>query len=267
MIPKSDEKITLLKVGGSVMTKKEMESTANMERIQQISEEIHRWRKFSKNLILVLGAGSFGHPFAERYKLKEVPAKSHIGFSMTTESMRKLSTIVSDELLKLDITAFPIQPSCFFLLEKGRICRADVSFVQHALDRGLLPIFWGDAVMDMEHTYGILSGDQIMTYFCERLPTERMLFGTDVDGILASGEENEKHVISTLEDSDFSHIMQIAKESKYLDVTGGMKGKLEEIWRTRKRPLEILIFNASVDGNVYKALIGEKIGTFINLRE
>lgn len=250
------------------MTKKDIESTANMERIQKIAGEICTWRKFSKKLILVLGAGSFGHPFAERYKLyKDVPVKSHIGFSKTTESMRRLSNIVSTELQELDIPTLPLQPSCFFLLRRGRICKADVSFILHALKRGLLPIFWGDVVMDMEQTYGVLSGDQIMSYFYEKLPSDRMLFGTNVDGILTPGKEDEKCVISRLKDSDFSNIMEIAKGSQCIDVSGGMKGKLLEIWRTQKRPLEALIFNASVNGNVYKALVGEKIGTFINLKE
>jgi isopentenyl phosphate kinase len=250
------------------MTKKDIESTANMERIQKIAEEICTWRKFSKNLILVLGAGSFGHPVAKRYKLhKDVPVKSHIGFSKTTENVRRLSTIVSTELHNLDIPTLPLQPSCFFLLRRGRICKADVSFIMHALGRGLLPILWGDVVMDMEHTYGILSGDQIMSYFYEKLPSDRMLFGTNVDGILTSGKEDEKYVISRLRDSDFSNIIEMAKGSKYVDVSGGMKGKLLEIWRTQKRPLEALIFNASVNGNVYKALAGEKIGTSINLKE
>ena len=266
MISKRTEKITLLKVGGSVLTKKDAESAANMERIRGISEEIALWWNNSKRLILVLGAGSFGHPFAEKYDLnEEVPHKSPIGFSETTASMRKLSIIVAEELIALDVPIFPLQPSCFFLLKEGRIFRGDSSIVLHALDRGLLPLLWGDVVMDTEHTYRILSGDQIMSYFYENLPSDRMLFGTNVDGILA--EEGTNHVIERLEDSDFSFIKEVAGGSRCVDVTGGMKGKLLEIWKTQKRPLEALIFNASIEGNISKALMGQKIGTRITLAE
>ncbi|HNT73271.1 MAG TPA: uridylate kinase, partial [Methanothrix sp.] len=60
--------IRVLKVGGSVLTDKTRLESARIEEIGRIAAEI---AGCGPGLILVHGAGSFGHFHAERYRLAE----------------------------------------------------------------------------------------------------------------------------------------------------------------------------------------------------
>ena len=79
----SQSRPIILKIGGSVVTDKDGELAAKTEVINRIAEEIKR--ADIDNLILVHGGGSFGHPTAKKYGIKEGlkdPAQK-VGFSET----------------------------------------------------------------------------------------------------------------------------------------------------------------------------------------
>ena len=59
----------ILKIGGSAITDKTGELAAKTEIINRLAEEIKR--ADLDNLIVVHGGGSFGHPNALKYGLKE----------------------------------------------------------------------------------------------------------------------------------------------------------------------------------------------------
>ena len=69
----AETEIYVLKIGGSVLTEKGAEKSARASEIERISEEIaavmRKWREASmrRMLILVHGAGSFGHPQAMKF--------------------------------------------------------------------------------------------------------------------------------------------------------------------------------------------------------
>ena len=46
-----------------------------------------------------------------------------------------------------------------------------------------------------------------------------------------------------------------------MDVTGGMKGKLQELLDLADMGIDSVIFNAAKEGNIVRALQGESIGT------
>lgn len=64
--------LIILKIGGSVITEKGSISQAREAEIERISHEIAAFKKDSDSqIILVHGAGSFGHPQAMKYGLNE----------------------------------------------------------------------------------------------------------------------------------------------------------------------------------------------------
>ncbi len=71
----------VLKIGGSVITDKKNELAARTQEINRIAQEIQR--ADLRDLIVVHGGGSFGHPYAQRYRLKEglKEESQKIGFS------------------------------------------------------------------------------------------------------------------------------------------------------------------------------------------
>ena len=62
----------ILKVGGSILTNKGSESEIDSKSLKRIACEIKKsLDNSSKELIIVHGAGSFGHPPAKKYKIGE----------------------------------------------------------------------------------------------------------------------------------------------------------------------------------------------------
>ena len=58
--------IIILKLGGSVITAKSKPQTLNVRAIKNIAKIIS---EFDKPIIVVHGAGSFGHYFAKRFRI------------------------------------------------------------------------------------------------------------------------------------------------------------------------------------------------------
>jgi isopentenyl phosphate kinase len=61
--------------------------------------------------------------------------------------------------------------------------------------------------------------------------------------------------------SDLPLIEGAVGGSAGIDVTGGMKGKLDELLDLADMGMSSMIFNASKEGNIVRALRGEAIGT------
>ena len=58
----------VLKIGGSILTDKTFDMTARPAAIQAVAEEI---AAYPEDLVLVHGAGSFGHIPAKKYGLQQ----------------------------------------------------------------------------------------------------------------------------------------------------------------------------------------------------
>jgi isopentenyl phosphate kinase len=65
----NDARPIILKIGGSAITDKTGEAQPKTEIINRLAEEIKR--ADLDNLIVVHGGGSFGHPTAARYGIKD----------------------------------------------------------------------------------------------------------------------------------------------------------------------------------------------------
>jgi len=105
-----------------------------------------------------------------------------------------------------------------------------------------------------------MSGDVAIAELCKQLRPEKVLMGTDVDGIFtADPKVNPKaELIEEINKGNLEEVLKRAGESKSVDVTGGMKGKLEKLAETLDGvPAEI--FNLITKGNLEKVLKGEDI--------
>ncbi|KKQ41804.1 MAG: Acetylglutamate kinase [Microgenomates group bacterium GW2011_GWC1_37_8] len=260
--------IKILKVGGSVITYKNKDSELNIHVVKQIAKDIFLWLRKNKSnqLIFTAGAGSFGHPLAYKYQLNaESLQKDPFGFVLTTTNMQNMANRVARIFHYFKVPLFPIMPSSIFMTNKGRIISAYIDTINEALNRGLTPFLWGDTVIDRSHTFRILSGDQINPYIVENLKVKELYFGTNVDGIYDSDplKNHDATQIKKINDDNYKSILTSISESGNLDVTKGMRGKVEEIHRIKVRPLKCIIFNALIKGNTYKALSGQKVGTKI----
>jgi isopentenyl phosphate kinase len=255
----------ILKIGGSVITYKDQYFSPNLDNINRLTQEIKESK--TNNLILIHGAGSFGHPVAKKHSISEGFQNKDqlIGLSKTHQSMTRLNQIIIDRLLEAGVPAFSISASSMMLTQCRRIIEIDLKIIHRLLNMGLVPVMFGDAVLDTEQGFAILSGDQLIVKLAMELKAERIIFGSDVDGIFTSNPKNNKDA-KLITKLSFSNMNAKVSNATYTDVTGGMMGKLTEAKEAVKAGTEVIFLNATVKDRVKTALKGEKvIGTILTL--
>ena len=144
----SDQDPVILKIGGSVITDKTGELSAKTEIINRVAEEIKK--ADLKNLIIVHGGGSFGHPIAKKYSIKEgfKEERQKVGFAETHHVMTVLNGLFMDALIWHNIPAFSITPSSCILTKNGRITSFDDTIIKSLLKMKIMPVLYGDVIVD-----------------------------------------------------------------------------------------------------------------------
>jgi len=254
-------KPTILKLGGSVITHKEKPLTPNMEAINRLAHEISQAN--IPYLVIVHGGGSFGHPIAKEYRINEgyKDRSQIIGFSRTHQAMTKLNKIIIEALINHNIPAVEVAPSSFIITKSDRIKKVDNSIVEKLLEMGFVPVLYGDAVLDSDKGFAILSGDQLVSSLATRLAAKRIIVGVDVDGIYTSDPKKDKtaKLIQHITLQELEKTQLKIRKATVTDVTGGMLGKISELVPAVKERISVLIVNATKPENVYKALKGQKV--------
>ena len=270
MVRRMNVKPIVLKLGGSVITNKEKPSTPNFRAIERLANEISRANVSS--LLLVHGGGSFGHPVAERYSLAEgYRDQSQImGFSETHRAMTKLNSLVMEALISHNIPAVEVQPSSIVVTKAGRIQSMELKPLKKMLTMGFVPVLYGDAVLDSEKGFAILSGDQLVSSLAITLDAKRIIMGVDEDGLYTADPKTDPsaHLLNCITLEELKSLKHKIEGAKVTDVTGGMLGKMLELTPAIERRIQTLIVNATKPQRVNKALKGEKVrGTIIEKGE
>jgi len=243
----------ILKIGGSILTNKEDSSqTAIAPELRRISEEIASVHP--DDLILVHGAGSFGHVPAKRYGL--LASFNPEGLRLTHSSVARLNQMMVEALSQAGLCPVPVHPLSCVLLRDGRIDSFSQEPVKEMVHQGLMPVLHGDVAMDRTRRSGIVSGDQLVSYLAKSLRAEVVALGSNVDGVLIDGKPLER-----ICREDLPAIESCIGKSAGVDVTGGMKGKLMELLELADAGIGSVIFNAGKKGNIARALRGERVGT------
>ena len=248
--------IKILKIGGSVLTDKTRLESARMEEIERIAAEI---AGCDSGLILVHGAGSFGHIHAEEYSIAE--RFDPEGVLETHRSVVRLNEIVVERLRMAGSRPVPVHPLSCTTLKDGRIDVMETEPVIEMVKRGLVPVLHGDVAMDRARGAAIVSGDQLVSHLAKTLRPEIVALGTAVDGVIFGGE-----VLAEVRRDDLVRIGSELGASAGVDVTGGMKGKIAELLDLADEGVRSLIFNASKPGLIGRALRGERAGTLVEGR-
>jgi len=262
----SDPRLTILKIGGSVITDKDGELAARTQEINRLAEEIQK--AGVKGLIIVHGGGSFGHPTAQRYAIKDGLREDtqKIGFSETHHVMTVLNGLFMDSLIWHDVPAVSVTPSSCIITENGRIKRFEDVSIEALLKLGFIPVLYGDAVLDTKLGFTILSGDQLVSSLAMRFNAERIVFGVDVDGLYDADPKVEKNArkFRHLDPIGLKELQSKLCKPKAHDVTGGMFGKVVELLPAVERGIPVTIVNASKPGYVCRVLEGKAVeGTII----
>lgn len=240
----------VLKIGGSALTDKEGVEELKSAAVSRIAAEIS---ESPENLILVHGAGSFGHPHVENY-LTGGPEERLLGASKTHRAVSILSDHLVAELTGHGVPALPVRPLSCGLSDGGRLTELYLGAVREMLNSGVLPVLHGDVVMDRGDV-SVVSGDEVVAHVADALDAERVGYGTDVAGVL----DGDGQVIPVLNKETLNDVEFYSGTGT--DITGGMKGKVDSLMRSK---IKGSIFDATEPDNVARFLKGEHLGTEVS---
>lgn len=259
----------ILKLGGSALTIKDADiPTIDEVNLDRIAQELS---SYNDDLVIVHGAGSYGHIYAKKYAIGDKIANvqenlyKKEGFCKIQASMQVMNYLLVEKLQEKGIPAIGIKPSSFIITENKRISSCDTSVIKRYLDEGFVPVLYGDAVLDYNDDikFAIISGDQIITYMAKQLKADKVILSSDVDGIYTDNPKTNPEA-KLIDIVTKNTILTLTENENQADVTGGMAGKISELLELADDGIESLIINAEKAGNLQKAVSGEEVkGTLI----
>ena len=248
----------ILKLGGSVLTKKHGFMEADDASIAKLAAIVGKAYKAGvRDLIIVHGAGSFGHAPVLKYKLNEGvrTRKQTWACALTHSACSHFSSHVTDALIKQGVPAISVPPADIARSKNRRIVFMDRKVVFGKLKAGYVPVLFGDMLPDSALGCSVCSGDQIVAYFGKH--AKRVVMATNVDGVLMHGK-----VVPHITRRNFAAVSRHLCCSGAPDVTGGMEGKIRELMKVRA---PAYIVNARKPARVLALLLGKNaVSTRIN---
>lgn len=246
----------LVKVGGSVITNKGRECMPRPDNIRRVMRELGT---IKENLMLVHGAGSFGHFKAKKYaqvlKNGVSPEVRPIIFEIHRDLLR-LSMMLLDAMDEAGMQGVLLPGHAIASCTDGEIS-LNGRIIEGFLRLGMTPVSNGDIVLMRMHRFAICSGDMLMTSLARCLSPRMALFITDVDGIFRDGTLAESI-------SPGERIDELPEADSDMDVTGEMNGKWEAAQMLCRMGVHTVFVNGTVPGRVEALLRGEDVpGTVV----
>jgi len=247
----------ILKIGGSVITNKSKRNTFRKGITDRLSAEI---KKADKEIILVHGAGSYGHILARKYDLNQgyQNIKQIKGFTLTHASVQQLNTLVLNSLQENDIPAVSISPHSILKLDDHKLLKMNFEIFKDCLDQGFTPVTFGDVVLDKKLGFSICSGDLLIQILAKHFKPEKAIFVVDEDGLYTSNPKTDKNA-EFIETINIDELKKLKTSlDKHADVTMGMKGKINTIRKIAGLGVDTVLLNGNKPDRLYKVLIDDK---------
>jgi isopentenyl phosphate kinase len=256
--------LTIIKFGGSSITKKsEGKFEINYSVLEQSAQELATaLEKKEQKIILVCGVGPFGHTNVVKYNLNNgVTTKEQLeGKEITNKDCNFVGEEVAKALEKAGLNTKIIPAYLVCVQDNKKVVSYDSGLYVNALEQKLIPITTGIMVKDNTLNWSPMSGDTAIAQLCKQLKPIRVLIGTDVDGVFTEDPKiNPKaKLIPEINKKNLEKIIIGVGESKSVDVTGGMRGKIEKLEQTLNgTPAQI--FNLYKKKALERIVLGEEV--------
>jgi len=253
--------ISIIKLGGSIITDKSKPYTPNLPNIKRLAKEIKR---ANVPIIIVHGAGSFAHTSAKKYGGKK-GYTSLWGVAKVSRDAQTLDQIVIDELINAKIPAVSFRPNSLFLSENGQLKAENLETVFTAINQGIVPVLYGDVIMDGKWKTTIFSGETSTKYLVKYLQSKRMQVSKIIQvGVTDGVYGADNNVIMEINISNYKIIKAYLFEVRTVDVTGGMQHKVENALGIARSGVSTYIINGSKKDRLFNTLRGKnKIFTVV----
>ena len=250
----------IVKLGGSVITRKREEEHLRPKILHRLAEELAACGDLP--MVVLHGAGSFGHPGAQRFGLARppdegvAPAQRARGAAIVASEVRRLHLTVLRELVHAGLSPGSIPPATHAMNREGRLESLDPTPFRVVLGAGLTPLSFGDVVPDQAWGWSILSGDTMAVSLAAALHVERVVFVSDVPGILEPRTRGRPIAVPEVTDAV---VEQLRPKGSGPDVTGGIRGKAEAMLAIARLGADAGLISGLKDGELSRAVRGESV--------
>lgn len=261
--------ITLIKLGGSVITNKDIPMSMKNGFLASLVKQVKRamTEASGKQLIVGHGSGSFGHVPASKYETIKgfVNEESVLGMAIVQDAAAQLNRKVVYEFIKNDVPAVTFAPSNTLVTASRRGRENFFQLLETYLEKGLFPVTYGDVVVDTDQGCTIWSTEEVLAFLTEMFLSEgytvdAVVHVTEVAGFL----DAEKQVVPEITAKNWPQLKKHLGITKGFDVTGGMGLKIEESLVLAKKGVKSVILSGTAQDNLYNYLVGKDwVGTTI----
>ncbi len=216
-------KLTVVKLGGSLITDKDRPLTPNRRAIAVAANAIAKSLRNGNQtrLFIIHGGGSFGHYYASKFGLSTARKKTGTeGVSKTAWAMIALHSLVLNQLVREGVPCKTVLTSEFLSSDGITIEKKGEGILNNLLQSRYVPISFGNVSITPRGT-SIISGDQIAMSLVRNRNVDRVIFAMDVDGIFTNSNMKGE-IINELTSAEIF----LGKKRKF-DVTGGIAAKIE----------------------------------------
>jgi len=259
--PAGADRPVVLKLGGSLITRKREVEKLRPKVLARIARELASTRGVP--VVLLHGAGSFGHPSARRFGLAHPPAAGASptdrarGAAIVAAEVRRLHLAVLRELLRAGISALSVPMATHARNRAGELAALDAGPIEEALERGTVPVSFGDVVPDDDWGFSILSADTIAESLVPILRPSRVVFAADVPGVLGPDRGGRRTVTPEVTDDLVRSLSEGGAGAA--DVTGGIRGKVGSMRRIARAGVDAVLISGLTDGAIARSIRGETV--------
>jgi isopentenyl phosphate kinase len=216
---------TILKLGGSVITRKEEPETVDDAALRTVAEAVGTAvGDGADELVLVHGAGSFGHYHADRHGVTTTAGtRDAAAVREVHDAMTALSAVVCRELGARGVPVVPVRPLSAATRDDAGRLSLSTGAVRTMLEEGFVPVLHGDLVAHEGEGATVLSGDEVVVALAADLDADRLGLCSAVPGVL---DEN-RAVIDRID--EFERAAAALGGSDATDVSGGMGAKVRTL--------------------------------------
>lgn len=234
--------------------------------VSQISDYYHTSNQ--PKLIIIHGAGSFGHPIANSFSiqngLNQYIPNQILGLTKTHQGVEKLNTKIVDGFLSREIPVLSLTTSSVFFQAESFLKFTGIDQIDSLLELGIIPILFGDILLHDSKNFSIISGDRVIYEICKSFSSsnnpkykiDKIIFCFDQDGIIISNTEKDSQVIQNIKLKDLD-LLSLKNFEDSIDVTGNIRGKLKEIKKICELGIPVQLINGQKPNLLTKALRDE----------
>lgn len=262
--------LTVIKLGGALVTDKAQPFTLRPVVLQQAANEIKACLDAGLlgQLLLVHGVGSFGHPPVVQYRLHKglQSPEQLIHLTYTQNCVLGLRQRIAEACHQAGLAVATILPSSCVTADGFVATTHFYDAIAGFLRLGMIPLLGGDVLADRQVGFAVYGGDTLAVDLARHFGATRLIFATAVDGIYAQDPAQ----FPTAQRLPQVSLRGLGRGVAHLDrqqardASGAMAGKLDAVQpavEAIEGGMQVHVLSMLQAGNLRDLLSGQAVGT------